>query len=338
MSRITIKDVAHAAGVSPSAVSRVFTEGASASRKTKAKVRDAAERLGYRPSLLARGLVGDRTNLVTLVMGQMSDPFDTLFLDRFADALSERGTRLLMASAKSASPSESALLQALDYQSDAVVVAAGTMSLEHSELCVKAGLPLVLAGRVMDGPGVDCVLADNCDGGRQAAELLHRTACRTVAFLGRGGSTFSDRERYRSFMETARALGLTLLEQETADRGDDAAFKSASMLLSRRHRPDGIFCSNDGIALQAIEAARALGLSIPQEVSIIGFNNIPQAAWRSYRLTTLGYPVDAVVEGIFRLLDSRFADKSRASEVIRIPANMRVRGTTKASLTSGEAR
>ena len=89
MDRVTIKDVAREAGVSPSAVSRVFTEGASASNRTRERVLEAAERLGYRPSLLARGLVSSRTNLVTLVMGGMSDPFDALFLDQFARTLAE---------------------------------------------------------------------------------------------------------------------------------------------------------------------------------------------------------------------------------------------------------
>ncbi|MEQ9608542.1 MAG: LacI family DNA-binding transcriptional regulator [Kiloniellaceae bacterium] len=333
MSRATIKDVARAAGVSPSAVSRVFTEGASASAKTRAKVMAAAQRLNYRPSLLARGLVGNRTNLLTLVMGGMSDPFDARFLDAFSQALAARGARLMLASAapqnsNTADSADSGLLQALDYRSDAVVIAAGTMSLEHSALCVKAGLPVILAGRVLEAPGVDSVLADNQGGGRQAAELLIRTGCRRLAYLGRGGATFSDRERFEGFATAAAEAGLGVMEQAVAARSDQAAFEAATALLSGPARPDGLFCSTDSVALPAIEAARAVGLTVPGDVSIIGFNNGPNAARRSFQLTTLDYPVTAVVAAILALIDSRLAAPQRPNERQRIPVRMVVRATT----------
>jgi len=330
MSRATIKDVAREAGVSPSAVSRVFTEGASASAGTREKVLAAAERLSYRPSLLARGLVGTRTNLITLVMGQLAaDPFDALFLDAFSQALAARGARLLLASATPGTPQDSGLLQALDYRSDAVVIAAGTMSLEHSALCVKAGLPVVLAGRVMEAPGVDSVLADNHAGGRQAGELLIRTGCRRLAYLGQGGTTFSDRERFEGFAAGAAAAGLAVTEQVVAEHSDRAAFQAATDLLSGAAPPDGLFCGADSLALPAIEAARALGLAVPRDLSVIGFNNVPNAAWRSFRLTTLDYSVTAVVDAILDLIDSRLADPGRTCEVRRIPLRMVLRATTR---------
>ena len=326
MSRVTIKDVAREAGVSASAVSRVFTEGGSASSRTREKVMTAAERLGYRPSLLARGLVRNRTNLITLVSGRMSDPFDALFLDQFSAALAERGTHLLLASAASDGPGNAGLLQALDYQSDAVVVSAGTMSLEHSELCVRAGLPIILAGRVMAVPGVDCVLADNRDGGRQATELLLRTGCRRLAYLGHGGATFSDGERWAGFEAAAAAAGLPVSSEVIEGRDDAAAAQGAAALLSQDLRPDGIFCSNDRIAIAALETARSLGLRVPDEVSIVGFNNTPSSARRSFRLTTLDYPVARVVQGILSLLDSRLDNPQRDNEVLRIPTQLVVRG------------
>lgn len=329
MSRATIKDVAREAGVSPSAVSRVFTKGASASAETREKVMVAAERLNYRPSLLARGLVGSRTNLITLVTGGMADPFDALFLDAFSQALAARGTRLLLASAARNDSQDSGLLQALDYQSDAVVVAAGTLSPVHSELCVKAGLPVVLAGRVLEAPGVDSVLADNRGGGRQAAELLIRTGCRRLAYLGRGGATFSDRERFAGFAAAAGAAGLKVVERAVPAPSDLAAFQAATALLAGDARPDGLFCSADSLAISAVEAARALGLALPEDLSVVGFNNVPNAAWRSFRLTTLDYPVGRVVETILALIDSRFSDPLRASEVRRIPTQLVVRATTR---------
>lgn len=331
MGRVTIKDVARRAGVSPSAVSRVFTDGGSASVKTREKVMAAAEGLGYRPSMLARGLVGNRTNLITLVTGGMADPFDALFLDRFAHALAARNIRLLLTSAESDRPGDSGLLQALDYQSDAVVIAAGTLSREHSELCVRSGMPVVLAGRVLEAPGVDSVLADNIGGGRKAAELLIRTGCRHLAYVGRREPTFSDRERREGFTAAAREAGFTVIEQRSS-RDNGIAFQAATELLSKPSRPDGIFCGADGLAIHTVEAARALGLSVPEDVSVVGFNNIPTASWRSYRLTTLDYPVEDVVSNIVELLESRLTSPKRPNEVRRIPTNLVLRATTREAL------
>lgn len=333
MGRITIKDVAREAGVSPSAVSRVYTEGASSSARMRAKVEAAAERLGYRPSLLARGLVRRKTNLVALVHGSMSDPFDCQFIDLFSRAMADRGARLLLVAAGSQAAAGADLLQALDYQADAVVVSAGTMSLDHSAQCVRAGLPVVLAGRVVEAPGVDCVLADNADGGRQAGELLIRTGCGTLAYLGQGGATFSDRERAAGFAEAARAAGLRILTEAVPDRSDAAAVAAAIRLFTRTPRPDGVFCSNDTLAIAAIEAARALGLNVPDDVAIVGFNNGALASRRTFRLTTLDYPVGDVVDHIVDLLQSRLAAPDRASIVQRIPTRLVVRASTRERLT-----
>jgi DNA-binding LacI/PurR family transcriptional regulator len=328
MERITIKDVAKAAGVSPSAVSRVFTDGASASADTRTKVLAAADRLGYRPSLLARGLVGNRTRLVTLVAGDLANPFDTVFLDQLAAALAAQDMRLLLVSASGGSQ-EDALLQALDYRSDAVIVAAGTMTLAHSELCVRAGLPVILSGRVIEARGVDCVLADNIGGGQRAAVLLVRTGCARLAFLGLGAPTFAGRERGEGFAEAARWQGAEVVFHGLESGHHEAAFAAVTQMLSSANPPDGIFCSNDSIAFAAIEAARALHVRIPEDVSIIGFNDVVMAGWRSFDLTTLAYPVADLVDAVIGLLGSRLAELSRADIVTRIPVRLVPRNTTR---------
>ncbi len=329
MNRVTIKDVAREAGVSPAAVSRVLTRRASSSLKTREKVHAAADALGYRPSMLARGLVGDRTNLVTFVAGRMVDPFDAIFLDRFSETLAARGIRLLLASATPSKPDDSGLLHALDYQSDAVVVSAGTVSPEHSEACVRAGLPIVLFGRIVTLPGVDSVLADNIKGARQAAELLLRTGCRRLVYLGRGGATFSDRERFQGFSNVVTEAGVSFSSHSVEGSSEDAAFNAAISLLSASEQPDGVFCGSDSIAFCVIEAARALGLAVPDDLSVVGFNNVPPANWRSFKLSTIEYPIGCTIDTIIDLLDRRFTDPGRLSEVRRIPTQLIVRATTR---------
>jgi len=329
MKRVTIKDVAREAGVSAAAVSRVFTKRASTSSKTQEKVVAAANRLGYRPSMVARGLVGDRTNLVTLVSGRMVDPFDALFLDLLSETLADRGIRLLLASTGTSKAGDSGLLQALDYLSDAVIVSSGTMSLDHSEACVRAGLPIILVGRVVELAGVDCVVADNGDGSRQAAELLLRTGCRRLAYLGRGGTTFSDKERFDGFSAAASGDGESCTLHSVGGPDEKSIFEAAMAMQSAPTRPDGVFCGSDSIAFGVIEAARALGLDVPGDLSVVGFNNIPQADWRSFRLTTIDYSIPHTINTVMDLLDRRLAEPDRASEVRRIPTRLVPRATTR---------
>lgn len=328
MKRATIKDVAKAAGVSVSVVSRTFSEG-SVAEGTRERVREAARALGYRPSQIARGLVSARTNTVTLVTGPMTDPFDALFLELLAEALAERGTRLVVAPASKQTGDAGGVWQALDDRSDAVVIAAGTMSLEMSAACVRAGLPVILAGRHIDAPGIEGVAADNADGGRQAAELFRRTGCRRPAFYGLARPTFSDRERGEGFRAAMARAGLEPAMVRTATAEDDTTFEAALGLLSATPAPDAVFCATDRLAFGVVEAARALGLRVPQDVSVVGFNNIAAAARRSYRLTTVDYPVARLVEEVVAMLDRRRGRPDAPLESRRIPVRLVVRDTTR---------
>ncbi len=329
MGRVTIKDVARAAGVSASAVSRVFTEGASASADTRSKVLAAAETLGYRPNALARGLVGDRTNLIALVIGRTRNIFDSLFLDTLAESLARRRQRLLVSPVQGNESADEGLMSALDYQADAVVVAAGTAPLEISERCTRLGVPILLMGRVIEDAGVDCILGDNRDGARQAAELLVATGCTRIAYLGRGHGVFSDGERRQGLTEALTAQGLDLADEAMVNMEEDHGFAAAVALLSRRHRPDAVFCGNDIIAFGVIEAAQALGITIPDELSVVGFDNLPMADWPSYRLTTVDYPITATVEAVVERLERRLATPRLPPAVQRIPTRLVVRETTR---------
>ena len=326
MRRVTIKDVAREAGVSFSAVSRTFTEGASVSSKTRAKVQAAAEKLHYRPSNVGRALARSRANAVTLVVGRLSDPFDTIFLEKLAEVLSVRGRRLILSLARQKDAGGDSLLQALDDQSEAVVVSAGTMSLETVERCTQAGLPVILAGRVLHRPGIDCVVPDNIEGGRLAAQLTRRSGRQRPGFFGQAHTTFSDRERCMGFTDGLAPLPCPV--HRPAEDSDDAIFDAAVTMLSAPDRPDSLFCATDRLALHALEAAKALSLKVPQDVSLIGFNNIPAAARRSFRLTTIDYAIETLVEQIMDLLDRRLASPDAEAEVRRIPVRLVVRDTT----------
>ena len=329
MKRATIKDVAALAGVSSSAVSRSFGDGTHVSKATQRKVLAAAESLGYRPNALARSLVGARTGLVALVVGRLRSPFDSLFVDALAESLIGVGKHLLLSPVRGDERADDGLMRALDYQVDAVVVAAGTMSPEVADRFARMGVPLILSGRVVDGAGIDCVLADNAGGAAKAAELLLRTGCKRIAYIGRGHGAFSDDERRRGLRDTLRRLGLDIVAEARAAVDREDGHPLGMELLSGPNRPDAVFCMNDALAVGVIEAARDLGLRLPEDLAVVGFDDIPLAAAGSYQLTTVAYPIQPTVAAIVETLEDRLAGADWPSRVIRIPTRLMVRRTTR---------
>ncbi|WP_198666216.1 LacI family DNA-binding transcriptional regulator [Tropicimonas sp. IMCC34043] len=326
--RSTIKDVAREAGVSVSAVSRAFS-GGSLSADKKTRILQVAGTLDYRPSSAAQSLVRQQTRSVTLVTGRMHDPFDSQFLEALAEALADSGRRLIVAPASKQADLSGGVYQAIDDRSDAVIIAAGTMPLDASRACVRIGLPVILAGRILDTPGVDAVVAANCDGGRQAAAMFLRGGCQRPAWFGVERPSFSNDERLAGFHAQMAAAGIEPARFEAGGRDDEAIFEAASRMLSRSDRPDAVFCATDRLAFGVLEAAGALRLAVPRDLAVIGFNNVPAAARRSYRLTTLDYPVARVVAEIMEILEARLAAPGLAPIRRRIPVSLIVRETTR---------
>jgi DNA-binding LacI/PurR family transcriptional regulator len=329
MARATIKDVAELAGVSNAAVSRVLSINGSASPKMRAKVIAAAEELGYRPNALARSMINAQTNLVALVIGATSNVFDAALVDGLAEQLARRGKKLLLTPVVDSGPIDDELMGALDYQVDAAVVAAGTMTREACLKCAKLGVPVILSGRNINSPGIDSVLADNRGGARLAAELLIRSGCKRIAYIGGTYYAFSDRERRDGLTDTLKAAGMSLSHSARIPQSEEmTGFQIAIDLLSLPDRPDGIFCINDMAAIGVLQAASALGLSVPEDLAVIGFDNTELASWPNFRLTTIDYPVGAIVDEIIQMLETRLAEPDLPARVHRIKTRMVVRDTT----------
>ncbi|MEO0683397.1 MAG: LacI family DNA-binding transcriptional regulator, partial [Pseudomonadota bacterium] len=159
--RVTSLDVARAAGVSQSAVSRVYTPGASVSPATAAKVRDAAARLGYRPNVLARSLITGRSRIIGLVVAYLENQFYPGVLEKLSNALQARGFHVMIFMAGQGEDAERVLDELLDYQVDGIVAASVTLSSGFAARCEGLGVPVVLFNRVQDDPRLSAVASDN---------------------------------------------------------------------------------------------------------------------------------------------------------------------------------
>ncbi len=197
MTKITSAEVAARAGVSQSAVSRVFTPGASASKKTIEKVRKAAGELGYRPNSLARAMVSGKSRIIGLVVAYLENHFYPEALEKLSSALQERGYHVLIFMAsRTAEDVDDVVEEILDYQVDGIITASVAMSSELTARCRNAGVPMVLFNRSQDGPGLSSVASDNVAGGRKVADFLLTGGHERIAYVAgwEGASTQRDRE------------------------------------------------------------------------------------------------------------------------------------------------
>jgi DNA-binding LacI/PurR family transcriptional regulator len=320
-SRVTAAEVARAAGVSRSAVSRAFTPGTSVSPATRQRVEAAAARLGYRPNALARTLITRRSRIIGVVMAAIDNPFHAQLLQCLDAALQRRGLAILLRSAQRPELTDELILHLLSYQVDGVIVASGLVSSSAAKACVAASTPVVMLDRLMRASRASAVGSDNRSGARMAAEHLVAIGRRRIAFMsGTPGVSTSD-DRAQGFLEGLAVAGLKPVAIASGGYEYDEGQRAARALLSRA--PDGIFCENDLMAMAVLDAARSAGgIRIPEDLAVIGFDNIPAAALPAYALTTVAQDPREMAEVAAELLETRIEQPERKATRRLIPCTL----------------
>jgi DNA-binding LacI/PurR family transcriptional regulator len=286
---ITSLDVAKRAGVSQSAVSRVFTPGASASAKTAEKVKAAAAELGYRPNVLARAMVSGKSRIIGLVVAYLDNYFYPEAMELLSNALQERGYHVLIFMAtQTAGNIDDVVEEILDYQVDGIVAASVALSSNLSARCRAADVPIVLFNRRQDDSDMWSVTSDNFAGGRKAAQHLLECGYDRIGYIAgwEGASTQRDREAgFRAGLETANR---TLHCRDVGNFRMDEAANAARRLLRQDEPPDAIFVANDHMAFAVMDVARSeFNLKVPEDLGIMGYDDVPVASWPAYDLTTI---------------------------------------------------
>lgn len=324
--KITSLDVATRAGVSQSAVSRVFS-GASASKATVEKVRKAAAELGYRPNVLARSLITGRSRIIGLAVAYMENQFYPDVLERLSLKLQQMGYHILILPA-GPGRAEGAIAQMIDHQVDGIITASVTLSDDLTARCEALGLPVVLFNRGQEDARLAQVTSANLAGGRRIAEFLVAGGHRRIGHVAGLSDTSTGRDRAEGFRQGLDAAGMApvaVLE----GRFERAAAADAAEALVRRHRCDAIFVGNDHMAFAVIDRLRhELGVDVPGEVSIVGYDDVPMAAWAGYDLTTLRQPVGRMVDAAIAQLMAQLDGEARP-EKIEIEGPLILRGSAR---------
>lgn len=323
---VTALAVARRAGVSRSAVSRAFTPGASIAPQTRARVMAAAAALGYHANDLARGLIARRSRLVGLVVTRPELGFRAHLVAALTQALIARGSVPVMINT---GRTEAELLAAqqtlIGYRTAATIVLSGSPPASFVALARRTGQPVVVIGRTE--PGLDHVDIDNAAAAAEAAALFAARGMRRVGLVSSNSGTPIVREREHAFVAAAAQLGLSVATARGPESDYSSGREAAAALLTAPARPEGLFCINDLLAFGAVDAVRGRGLSIPDDVSVIGFDDLPEAAWEAFRLTTFRQDPAAMAAAAMALLEAREAGPGRPPARALVPAPLVTRAT-----------
>ena len=306
-SRTTSFDVAALAGVSQSVVSRAFTPGSRIAATTRTKVLEAARKLNYVPNSIASSLTTKRTNIVALILGNLANPFYVHVLHAFSKRMQHERRQLLVFTVDPGAESDEAILHVLKYQVDGVILTAAQLSTRMISLCHDRGIPIVLFNRYIPGSDASGVRCDNAAGGRLIAEAFLAAGAKNFAMITGDPKGTTSPDRVRGFVERLLEDGVRrgdIVEAKGHSSYEGAANAALEIFKDKtRPAPDALFGINDIMCMGAIDALRhRLGLRIPDDLMVGGFDDIPEARRAPYQLTTVRQPIQQMVEETLSIL------------------------------------
>ncbi len=285
-------DVARLAGVSRSAVSRAFTDGASISKETRDKVMAAAEELGYRVNYLARGLQTRHSNLVGVVASRLETPFRSRQVKAAVQALVREGLRPILLTAETAEEVATLVESLLNYSVAGMLITSDTPHSSIINECNKLAIPVVLINRAPLAHGADHIRLDLEQAGGIPYRMLRDSGVRRFALLAPRIKTFTVTGRSEVFAKLCAETGSEAVTFFARDQSYGAGLSAADEVAERIGEVEGLFCANDLMAMGMMDGLRSRhGKAVPEDLQIVGFDNIEQAGWLSYSLSTVDQDV-----------------------------------------------
>lgn len=325
---VTLRDVARAAGVSASAVSRSYTEGAPVAPATRARVLAAAQKLGYLPNRLAASLTTGRTRLIGVVADDFGNPFLLKALDAFTRGLQDRGYRPLIVNLAGEAAAEAAVRSLREYAVEAAIIVSTALPPQVARAFRAAGVPLVHAfARAGNDPDLAQVGISDAHAGRLAAKTLADRGHLNLGFVGGPERSMPARDRFNGFRNMATRQGQSVTAA-FAPAWSFAAGRVGMQAILAQTRPDAVFCADDMLALGAISALRDAGLRVPGDVGVIGLGDTEMAGWEGVDLTTIAQPVAQIAEAAIDLALARAAGTAAPGPAVQtLPCLIVERGT-----------
>jgi DNA-binding LacI/PurR family transcriptional regulator len=324
-------DVARLAGVSQSAVSRAFSEGKSVSEETSRKVFEAAKQLGYSPNLLPAILRKHRSNLVAIVASGTDNPFYAATLQAFTRALQAAGYQVLLVQVDDDHSLDGIVPRLESYRVDGIVSALPVVSAAAAKAFADVRVPTISFNTPIRNRWVASVCSDGAGGAAAVARLFIERGARTFGFVAGSEGSHASSERLRGYRGALRRHGVAKLALAVGNYSYDGGYAAALELARRGGMPDALFCANDLMAIGVLDALRhELGLKAPDDVLVAGFDDVPEASWKAYDLTTVLQDSASMVAEAVAVLRTMIASTRSAGGVLRtVPGQLIERATTR---------
>lgn len=301
----TQRDVAKLARTSQAAVSRVMRGHGYVAKDVRLRIQNAAVALKYRPDPFARILNGGQSDIVAVAISNVVNPLFPFVLDALTEKLQRSGKNILLFNAAHDQNIEELIPEILTYRVSAIVIMTAALTTRASEICDQSNVPVIFFHR---HPATEHAFAVTCDGqhgGAQAASELIGSGCRHLAYLGGNTDSSPNLERRRGFLDAATKAGMPAIAKLEMNFSYEWGWQGIGRLLNDEPTIDGLFCGDDAIASGAIDRLRYdLGRRVPEDVSVIGFDDVPQASWSAYALTTIRQPIDRMIELSLSIINS----------------------------------
>jgi DNA-binding LacI/PurR family transcriptional regulator len=317
--------------MSTSTVSRAFYNDAIIKSETREKVLKRAAEIGYQPNPLARGLITKSSRIVGLVVSDVTNPFYPEVMNRLTERLQKAGFNVMLVVVDPSRTEEESVRVLLSYHPDVVVKLATTLSSEAAAACRRVGTPVLFFNRSGSDEHCYAVTCDNEMGGRLVADYLIDRGHARLGFIAGRPDASTNVDRWRGFRSRCLERGVPA---PRASKGTsftyDAGYAATSKMLKGARRPTALFCANDIVAIGAMDAARReCGLKVPDDVSIVGFDDIGMASWPSHALTTVRQPISKMIDRTTALVLALARDEGGKPAIERMPGELIERSTTR---------
>lgn len=326
---LTSRDLARQAGVSQSTVSRVLAGSPLVKAETRERVLRVLEEHSYTPNALARAMKTGRTNTVGVFMTRVKSPFHAALLDTICRALFDSELHMVLWNLEHDSD-ESAAEAARRNLVDGFIFTSALSGTTAERQAVQSGIPSVLVHRGLDNLECDQVIGDNRAGSAQVAEYLVHGGHTSIGLVTGGMDASTIRDREQGFCSALKEYGVDLpphlIVRGASDHQEGHA--AVRQLMNSETPPSAIFAVTDLLACGVLDGARSMGVRVPDDLWVVGFDNVDMAAWESFDLTTVDQPIEAMVAAAIGLLKRRIADPSQETELVTLPCPLVVRGST----------
>jgi DNA-binding LacI/PurR family transcriptional regulator len=321
---VSIKDIAQAAEVTPGTVSRALRDSPRVNPETKKRIQSLADEMGYSPDAQARSLVVGRTQTIGVVVTTMTDPFISSVVQAIESTAHDHGYAVVLTSSNDIPEREIEAVRMLQSRRvDGVIVTSSRVGVLYQERLDQLRVPVVLINSLVnhDGGQTFSIGVDNHHGGYLATNHLVQQGHRRIGYVASPADRSDNVERTNGYRDALTEAGIdfdpSLIVQGTGRAGGGQ--RALPELLSLDNPPSAVFCYNDMTAIGLLDAARKAGLSLPQDLAVVGFDDIAFAQFAHPPLTTIAQPVTRLGRGamemVLNLLSDDVQDELLATDV-----------------------